>query len=244
MFYGDRSLVPAWVLALAVGEWTELANTNLSGVQYSPTPYGNDPRMKVDAWNSFVVDPVTSRFYNVASGGHNDYAGNEVEYLDLNKATPNWVRVLDPTPNAQIPNPGNNSSYYNDGRPGARHSYYGVSYSPNDRRIHLLGGAIWDQEGDATSTIASYNLNSNTYNGSGTHPNWSMSMLGPACCNNPLTGIVYVLHNFEIGSWNPNTNTWTTDLSPSGVSPETGQYACSAFDTTRGGLSSLVVMGQ
>jgi len=190
--------------------------------------------MKADAWNSLVVDPVTSRVYNVAAGGHNDYAGNEVEYLDLNKAAPNWVRALDPTLAGQYANPGNGASYYNDGHPGSRHSYYGITYSPLNRRIYLLGGAIWSESGGFHSAISSYNIDSNTYSPPNSHGNWNDSGNPvPACATDPATGDVYVLHNVMLGRWRPRTNTWTTSLSPSGSVPY-GLYACSAFDSTRG----------
>ena len=233
-FYGDRTSLPTWVQALAVGEWTSLANTLWSSVQYSPVPPGNGPENKALAWNSLVVDPITSRAYNVAAGGHNDYAGNEVEYLDLNKETPNWVRALDPSPAGQYANPGTGASYYSDGRPCSRHSYHGITYDPTARRIFLFGGYPWDQNGNAHSAISSYNLDSNTYSSSGAHGSWSTGgLVEPACAADPATGDVYVLHNFVLGRWRPSTNTWTTDLAPSGSVPH-GQYACSAFDTTRG----------
>jgi len=187
--------------------------------------------MKADAWNSLVVDPVTSRVYNVAAGGHNDYAGNEVEYLDLNKAVPNWVLALAPTPNSQLSNCG---SYYGDGRPAARHSYYGITYSPEGRRIFLLGGAHWCERGGFHDAISSYNLDSNTYSSSSAHGSWDTEgAIVPGCCADPSTGDVYVLHNWKIGRWRPRTNTWTGNLNASGPSSY-GEYTCSAYDSTRG----------
>jgi hypothetical protein len=186
--------------------------------------------MKSDAWNSLVVDPVTSRVYNVAAGGHNDYAGNEVEFLDLNKGSPNWVRVLDPTPTSLL---ASCQSYYGDGRPTSRHSYYGLSYDPTGRRIFLFGGALWCTAGGTHNAISSYRIDSNSYSPAGAHPDWSTSGEPfPACCADPQTGDVYVLHNYQIGRWRPSTNAWTTNLAPSGAVPN-GQRACSAFDTTR-----------
>jgi hypothetical protein len=200
-------------------------------VQAQPIPPGNGPETKADAWNSLVVDPVTSRVYNVAAGGHNDYAGNEVEYLDLNKASPNWVLALAPTPSSQLANCG---SYYGDGRPASRHSYYGLSYSVEGRRIYLFGGVFWCSNGGFHNAISSYNLDSNTYSPASAHGSWDTAGVEePACATDPATGDVYVLHNWQIGRWRPRTNTWTRNLNASG-SVSNGQYACSAFDSTRG----------
>lgn len=234
-FYGDRSLVPAWVSALSVGQWTSIANTRWDSVQFTPVPPGNGPQMKCDAWNSLVVDPATSRVYNVAAGGHNDYAGNEVEYLDLNKATPNWVRALDPSPTSEYANPGNGASYYDDDRPCSRHSYYGITYSPSNRRIYLLGGAHWNNSGGFHNAISSYNLDTNAYSASTAHGSWNVGGTPvAACCFDPANGNVYVLNDFRVSRWNPGTNTWTTDLNATGVTPDQANECCCAFDSTRG----------
>lgn len=224
-------MLPAWVSALTPGQWYQIPNSAWSSVQFRPIPPGNGPETKCDAWNSLVVDPVTSRVYNVAAGGHNDYAGNEVEYLDLNKATPNWVLALAPTPSSQLTN---GASYYSDGRPAARHSYYGITYSPEGRRIFLLGGAHWSYNGGFHDAISSYNIDSNTYSPASAHGQWNTAGVPvPACCADPATGDVYVLHNWQIGRWRPRTNTWTRNLNATGAS-SAGEYTCSAFDSTRG----------
>src|SRR5688572_17474908 len=119
---------PAWVAGLAIGQWYEIPSTAMSSVAPNPVPYGSTgPSSKVVAWTSLVVDTRTSKVYSVANGGHNDYAGNEVDALTLETENPFWTEVLASTPSAQIPNPGDGSSYYGDGRPVSRHSYYGVT---------------------------------------------------------------------------------------------------------------------
>jgi len=54
--------LPAWVNALAIGQWLSVPNTALSSVAPSPVPAGNTgPQSKVIAWTSFVVDTRTSK---------------------------------------------------------------------------------------------------------------------------------------------------------------------------------------
>src|SRR5687767_3484560 len=225
---------PAWVAGLAIGQWFEIPNTALSSVPPNPVPPGSSgPSSKVLAWTSFVVDTRTSKVYSVANGGHNDYAGNEVDALTLEVENPFWTEVLASTPNAQIPNPGNGSSYYGDGRPVSRHSYYGVTLDTFNDRIMLFGGGHWYQLGGFHAATSSYNIGANSYNGSGAHPDIP-SVLGgvPAYSVNPQTGDVYALRNFSLARWLRSANTWST-LSPTGAAAA-GDEAMSAIDITRG----------
>jgi hypothetical protein len=226
---------PAWVNALAIGQWYSIPNTAMSSVAPSPTPGGNSgPLSKVYAWTSFVVDTRTSKVYSVANGGHQDYAGNEVDTLDLERDQPVWSQVLAPTPNASIPPLDACQSYYNDGRPAARHTYYGVTLNEFDDRIMLFGGVHWCGPGSSTNTISSYNIGTNSYNGAGTHPDLSNVFRQPSIATalNPLTGDVYVSRSGELGVWNRSSNTFTLK-DPSGSAPF-GYLSMSAFDTARG----------
>jgi hypothetical protein len=206
----------------------------MSSVAPSPQPSGNTgPQSKVIAWTSFAVDSRTSRVYSVALGGHNDYAGNEVDELDLERAAPVWTQKLAPTPNSQLTNC---QSYYADGRPVSRHSYYGVTHDPINDRIMLFSGAHWCSNGGFHSAISSYNIGLNQYSTSSTHGNVPSAFVGGnAFAANPATGDVYSLADFALGRWSGNT---FTVLSPSGTMPAGGE-AMSAMDTTRGRILFL-----
>jgi hypothetical protein len=203
----------------------------MASVAPSPQPNGNTgPQSKVIAWTSFVVDTRTSKVYSVANGGHNDYAGNEVDELDLEREAPVWTQKLAPTPNAQLTSC---QSYYADGRPTSRHTYYGITYNEFDNRIMLFGGAYWCVNGGGTSAISSYNIGSNQYSSSSTHGNLPGAFVGgPAFAVNPATGDAYALADFVLGRWTRSTNTFS-QLSPSGSVPAGGE-AMSAMDTSRG----------
>jgi len=223
--------LPAWVSALAINEWHQIPNTALSSVAPSPTPQGNSgPASKIIAWTGMVVDTRTSKLYSVAGGGHNDYAGNEVDALTLEVATPAWSQVLAPTPAGQLTNC---QSYYSDGRPAARHSYYGVQLNEFEDRIMLLGGVFWCSGGGFHSAISSYNIGANTFSPSATHPNMSSGLAGGVAgiTRDPNTGDIYIAFNFELGRWTRSTNTFAT-LNPSGA-PAAGNGAAPAFDTIR-----------
>ena len=155
--------LPSWVNALAIGQWYEIPNTKMSSL---PNEIGGSWN-KVDAWNSFVADPRTSKVYSVATGGHGDYWGNEVDALELELETPRWVEVLARTPQASYITC---SEYYADGRPTARHTYYGVTLDEFNDRIMLFGGSWSCGNGfPILSTIDSYNIGANSYSPTGTN---------------------------------------------------------------------------
>jgi hypothetical protein len=222
---------PAWVGALAIGQWHEIPNTALSSVE-PPNPPGN-PASKVNAWTSFVVDTRTSKVYSVANGGHRDYAGNEVDVLDLERDQPVWSELLPPTPSSDIPPLVDCRPYYLDGRPASRHTYYGVTLNQFDDRIMLFGGVHLCDTGQSSDRISSYNIGANSYNPEGAHPDiiHPFTVPVPAYTLDPSTGDVYVTRSKEIGRWTRASNTFAK-LIASG-NGAWGIDAMSAFDTSR-----------
>jgi hypothetical protein len=224
--------LPTWVNALAIGQWYEIPNTKLSSADPSPIPPGaSGPSSKIDAWTSLAVDYVNSKVYQVAGGGHTDYAGNEVNVLTLNTQTPGWSQVLAPTPAASV----QTGPYYVDGRPTSRHHYYGIVFVQQVNRVMLFSGSQWEN-GWFTNKVDSYNIASNTYSAAGTHPNIPQPLDDaittngglPSVTLDPSTGDVYLSVNNNSAVWRRSTNAWAP-LS-GGVN---GFYSMSAFDTTR-----------
>lgn len=230
--------LPGWV-PISVGLWTEIPNTSVRSVDPAATPAGNTgPRSKIDTWTSIVVDTRTSKVYSVAGGGHQDYAGNEVDMLDLETATPGWTELLAPTSSGQV---SNCSSYYSDGRPASRHSYYGVTLNEFNDRFMLFGGVIWCTAGGFDNPVSSYNIAANAYSPSGTHAGLPSAYNRIAAyALNPLTGDVYAAANFNYGRWTraSGANGTFVVLNPSGNGPK-GDSAGAAMDTTRGRILFL-----
>lgn len=223
--------LPGWVNALAVGEWTQIPNTALSSVEPSPIPEGNTgPRSKVDAWTSFVVDSNTSVVYSVANGGHKDYSGNEVDALELEHDPPRWVERLAPTPAAQV----QEADHYLDGRPAARHTYYGVTFDEAAGRIMLFSGARWSSSGAASNSVDSYSVAGNSWSPAGTHPDVPSHLNSyplAAFAYVPGPGDVYAFGNYDVLKWQKSSNTWVT-ITPVGAAVW-GYGAASAYDTLR-----------
>jgi hypothetical protein len=235
----DAGPLPPWVAALAIGAWYQIPNTAISSVDPMPTPNGDTgPKSKVFTWTSFIVDTRTSRLYSVANGGHRDYSGNEVDMLDLSVAQPAWQQLLAPTPNDQI---GDCNSYYADGHPASRHTYYGVTLDVANDRIMLFGGVPWCSMGGFHFATSSYQIGANQWNPANMHPDVPRYFSSePAYTLDPATGDVYGAQDQNYGRWNRATNDFT-DLNPKGTGAQ-GTGAPSAMDTKRGRI--YVVGGQ
>ena len=115
--------MPAWRQGMAVGEWKQLSGTALSNapmtVSTFPTLGNTGPTSKVDTWVGFAIDTRDSSVYSVANGGHHDYAGNEVNRIQLLDSAPKWTEPRASTPSTQTTE---STAYYADGRHTSRHT--------------------------------------------------------------------------------------------------------------------------
>lgn len=76
-----------------------------------------------------------------AAGGHGDYAGNEVNALALNVASPKWVQLVEPTATADIID---RSQFYLDYRPAAGHTYWSTQFLDALNKMVVVGGGSMD----------------------------------------------------------------------------------------------------
>lgn len=232
-------VLPVWRQGQAVGEWREISGTALSSVAPSPTPAGNTgPSSKVDAWCSFALDTRSNKLYSAAGGGHLDYAGNEVDVLDLSQDSPAWSELRAPTAAGSVVS---NSAYYSDGRPSARHTYYGVVVCEQNDELLVFGGNMYGSSGALTDDVAAFDLLTSDWKADGTRPNMPAgvtTLQGHATCVDPSTGDVYVIANEMIQRWTRSTNTWSERVSQ--YDAPYGYEAMSAFDSTR---NRILVIG-
>jgi hypothetical protein len=126
---------PAWIEALAPGQWQVLPNTKIRSV-LPPTPQQGDPRSIVLAWSGGTVDTVKSRLL-VWGGGHSDYWGNELYALDI--GTKKIKRITDPSPDTPK---SNCRSALPDGQPVSRHTYGGMAYIAHAKRLFQVNGSL------------------------------------------------------------------------------------------------------
>lgn len=118
--------MPAWRSALSPWQWYALPNTKLSSVDPSPRPYGiTGPVAKVAAWCGATLKRQGSVYLIGAAGGHDDYAGNEVDALALNVETPQWAELRGPSASEDLLN---YVEVYGDGRRAATHTYNATQF--------------------------------------------------------------------------------------------------------------------
>jgi len=228
---------------MALGDWRRIPGTAPAtvriGVQTYPAIGNTGPQSKIIAWCGLALDPRDSTVYMPAGGGHNDYAGNEVDSIKLSDDAPAWIERRASTPVAQITR---NSNHYLDGRPTSRHSYYGVTFSQQRNRAMTFGGVCWG-DGSSISSCDGFNPATNDWDPANTYPN-APQLAHPAAAvtADEKTGDVYTFLHFSVFCWNAASNTWRTLID--GTSPVYGDEAATACDTRRnriliiGGLAS------
>ena len=230
--------MPSWRQNMTVGEWRQVSGTALSSAPMAVRTYpdrGNTgPASKVDTWSGYAVDTRDSSLYSVANGGHQDYAGNEVNRLRLSDSAPTWAELRESSPSSAIPTAasGQNVTHYSDGRPASRHTYYGVTLNEVSNRAMLFTGSGWGNQGGALHSADSFNLSNNSWDAKGTVPEPGAdfyNQLGWTWVEVKSTGDVYGVGNFRLRRWRQATNSWTTMV----TGGPNGQYTASAHDSSR-----------
>lgn len=191
---------------LAPGDWYEIPNSQMTSVCPPDVPgyeYSFHCKGAILAWGGGTLDTTRGRML-VWGGGHGDYKGNEVYAFDMSTLT--WERVWGPTPDDQIPSGGTHETY-DDGNPGSRHTYSGLSYvpAPTDALISM-GGALW-QSGSFAIGTWSFSFGSAT---------WTRKVDGPPeqgygdpSVFDPVTGHVFRRANSRMLEYDPVADTFT-----------------------------------
>jgi hypothetical protein len=141
-----------------VGSWRELPDTKLKDAWASwgqpdslPQGSGTGASAMITAWNSGALDTKRGMFVVPRTGGHADWAGNQVVGFDLKALkwrllrppSPNYPRMISSNPGSTYINP------YSDGTPASVHTYDAVEYLPSVDRIWSSGGIYWSPGGES-----------------------------------------------------------------------------------------------
>jgi hypothetical protein len=231
--WSDSSVLPAWRVGQAVGEWREITGSELSGATTYNYGASNAPQGKQDAWIGWHVDTRTSKVYSVANGGHDDYWGNEVDVIDLMADSPAWTELLASSLQANVTS---NDNHYADGRPVSRHSYYTPEFIENRDRAFLFGVGSGSKVGNPKYKVDAFNILTNTYDAADTHTQLQFGAIsggGWAVSKHPTTEDVYIWNeNNRVDKWTESTGAWSTVSV--GSPPVTAQEAASAIDPNTG----------
>lgn len=153
---------PAWFTALTPNTWTLIGASSIQANVPSPQPIGNTGYTSITrTWNGAAVDQSRREFVIGASGGHNDYWGNEVYAISLGDATPTWRRTRTPSAQTGSTDQTNGPGTFADGQPTATHTY--SRPCAGNGRLWLAGlDAQSGSSGDWTSATFSYDLTQQT----------------------------------------------------------------------------------
>lgn len=122
--------------------WYRIPNTKLASVCPPNTPeyhFSSTCENVIAAWSGGIADQSRNRMI-LWGGGHNDYYGNELYALDLNRLT--LSRLNDPSPIYAGPPPLPCRTIMPDGKPNTRHTYGGLSYIAHADRMFVFGGIV------------------------------------------------------------------------------------------------------
>jgi hypothetical protein len=192
------------------GAWAPLASADLANVTPTISP-GGSLSGRIDAWNGFAADTLTSRMYLGGAGGHADYAGNEVYSIDMMQAAPAWLIETQPSPASAYTV---DTPYYADGRPSPTHTYYTLWFIEGRSKLfRFAGAATWGTGNGGTDRIDSWDPTAKAWDPDGTNPHMGKSPTYEApTAKNLLTGDVYQLQaDNHLYRWTQATNT-VTDL--------------------------------
>lgn len=238
-------LMPSWVTALPLWQWYGIPNTALSSVAPAIPALGNNgPGAKISSWCGATLKRRGSIYMLGAAGGHNDYAGNEVDALALNVDVPAWVELRQHSDsNAVI----DISQYYLDYRPAATHTYAATQFVDQRNRMlvmpseGLLGPTLWpqppagwpyDQSTHPLSQTYCFNVAAGDWDAPGyitAYPG-AGSFIAALNVKHQITGDIYMARHYDYWwKWKQSTNTWT-NLGPSGYG---FNFAGTAMDPNR-----------
>lgn len=232
--------LPTWVSNLPLWQWYQIPNTALSSVDPNPRPIGyTGPSSKIDTWCGATLKRSGSVYMLGAAGGHRDYAGNEVNALQLNTATPRWVQLRAPSAAGDVID---EAQFYLDKRPAATHTYYATQFVESQNRMVVmpsagllgLGAAVpsgWPYMG--ASRIFSFNLAAGDWDAPEANASYpgSGDWIACLCVKHQITDDIYYSRNGSDGwyRYRPSNNTWTR---LSGTS-RGSWYCASAMDPNR-----------
>jgi len=145
-------------LEVPVGTWKELPGTKLKDAwaewgqpEFLPQGSVTGASAMITGWNSGALDTKRGLFVVPRTGGHADWAGNQVIAFDVNALTwrllrppsPNYPRLIASNPGSAYINP------YSDGTPSSVHTYDAVEYLPTVDRVWSAGGIYWSPGGES-----------------------------------------------------------------------------------------------
>jgi hypothetical protein len=221
---GGRTVPPpAWLAGKALNEWMEIPGT------------ASPARAHVEAYSGMCVRTINSEVLIAAAGGHHDSFDNGVYGCVIGVDSPGQFTAR--MAGSNFSDVVDNVAYWLDGKPAARHNYYGTQYNPTLDKIFLLGTKYpYAFGGGGNYTLPdsnAFNLATNTWD-----PRYTWADVIPGCY-----GSTMITANNKIYArgqlFNPATNTWRSSSyfprDPMAFDPVRNQLYALCFGVGEGG---------
>jgi hypothetical protein len=180
--------------------WFPIAGTVHAGSAAAPTDVADDTATSTRRLAFCSIAVKDAQVVLAATGGHQDYAGNEVTGIDLAANAPAWALLsAGSAPNDVVAD----APYYRDGLPSSRHTYNAVHYSTTRQRLMLHGTRFAYGNGRSYPPSNGFNMATGQWDPAGT---WKDGMT--ALCRDAYDNCWSVLNYFQLWRWTPATDTW------------------------------------
>jgi hypothetical protein len=215
---------PAWMTNAVIGQYTLMPNSIGSA------------GAAANIYSSFVIDDGL-RLWIAAAGGHHDSDDNRVVKYDASVDNPTGWVVANPASVTKQ----EDVAYYSDGKPTSRHLYDYMVYSPELRRVLLIGAqGAWGLP-LGFNTIDGFNVDTNQWDPAGTYPYTYGTALASSgggawgTIRDPNTGAIYFANQSVVKKWTPGQAT----VGNVGTSIALARFP-NAFDTSRSAIFGLM----
>lgn len=181
-----NAITPAWATN-AINHWIAVPNSTQDGSPVDPAnlgiPYSTNVTGKTnnDRLSFSGVALAVAALIQAACGGHTDYHGNEVTFLDMAQDSPGWV--IKTLPSNPLPNPttgqtANTFAYAVDGQPVAGHTYWIEEYLYRLDKVFRTHTSFAGTGGISYPTVDGWKLSTATWDAAGT---WSNTQATTTC---------------------------------------------------------------
>jgi RNA polymerase sigma factor (sigma-70 family) len=214
--------MPAWRKGLPVGKLTAIPGTAPSKFDLRPSwskASNGAPcweKRIFEDWCGFQTDEKRSVIYSALGGGHASCEQNGVYQIDLMQPQLVWSTVRESTEHVPFAPENQNTAYFKDGRPTARHTYMDGHVIEIDGKPVIVMvtnlANTYTATGGPRATDAFYIEKKDwALNGAGWQTIPGGVGYGDANAKDPRTQRIYVLDNRGAVLYlDPTTRTWTT----------------------------------
>lgn len=159
----------------------------------------------INAWGG--VARYGTQLVSPAQGGHSDGRENKTLANELYANVPPWA-LLHPGSSVFTPN---DTAYYADGLPAARHGYYTLFGVKSRHRVFMFSAPAANVAPISAKTVDAFDMVSQTWDAAGTHPSFPLAIpyQVSTIAQHPITEDVYFCCSTNRARWNAATDTWT-----------------------------------